>query len=393
MLAKQLKWERNYGYLGGSQVSIDDAMSQIPSEYFRTPDTIETPYSVTMTDIVMPNFKELLRSGELLPTNPMSRGFNQPPAYGFCQYLYSREAPNGFFAGVNSGFGVAPSTAPVQLFTKDEVNGSKIRAVASCRSQGMDMLTTLAELHKTVAMVAGLRNTLERVFSDIARAARKYNKRPFRSMAEFWDVFSSLWLEGRFGWRILVYDLKSLYEHLSETEESKLIVGRDKMETERQTTSKSKQGDFEVVISTSYRDEVRTGYPGLVDLTVPGFASSLNTAWDIIPFSLVLDWFFDVQATILAHSGKPVNVNEAPGSSFLSRTLSVITTVEVHPLLDPMWSTTTVTSIPGVTLSEVKTRETMGDYSLNVALNPDLSNYRWLDLATLLKPLYKTIFR
>lgn len=392
-----LETVRDSSYGASSSASMANAISQIPARYFTIPQSKHVVVTDTMQDRVIPNFKEMVSAGEILPTNPMSRTEPGADATAFLGVTLTRETESkghtSYYAARQS-YSASATARPKRLLLDKAINDAKIRAIAKTRSQGMDMSTSLSELHKTLAMIAGFKKTLTDAFASCARAARHKNKKPFKSLSEFWDVFSSLWLEGRFGWRILVYDLMALEEYLSEKRSTDLIVGRDLVSAEKKEVSYIRKGTFaRVTISHDYSDKVQVGYPGLIDLTIPGFASITNTAWDVIPFSLVVDWFFDVQSTIFAFNGKSINVKELPASSFLTRSLSCVTTVTIELDKPGDYSPTDVVHIAGVSTASVKTREVPGDYRLGIAFNPDLSNYRWLDLMTLVKPMYKLLFR
>jgi len=164
-------------------------------------------------------------------------------------------------------------------------------AAAKIYTSGWDSLTFLAELHKVVRMFRKLLKNLLRLLSDPA----------FRKWVLTHGVreLPNAWLEGRYGWRILMYDMIDIQKALQN------VDGHRTRFKERSGYSQSHVKNYTFVDSshgwgpTTYylREECKVSVRGSViaDINPPEFAfNPLTTAWELIPFSFVIDWVIDI---------------------------------------------------------------------------------------------------
>lgn len=108
---------------------------------------------------------------------------------------------------------------------------------------------------------------------------------------------SDLWLEFHFGWEPLVKDIYTCMEVLEEPLPSTRIKGRG---TEHSNfvwstgtpASRVTQGNVES--NAQIGANVRVESPNKRLLQQMGLANPAQVVWDAVPFSFVLDWFFDV---------------------------------------------------------------------------------------------------
>lgn len=352
----------------------------------------------SMTDQLLPNFHELRRKGAILPTNVMNSSKVDMPQSIYVMQTSVYSASANLFAGYClSGVSTVQPPGTRTILTDGQINSAKIEAIARLRQQGMDYLTSAAEFHKTVAMFLNLRRNLMSSIEKVARELRRRQRGRGSSRTTFktlWDEFSSIWLEGRFGWRILYYDLVAITDYLNHMEDdTSFIVGRSLVQESTEVKGGGKLGSYHTYESvTTYTDSVRVGYPGMIDHKVLGNPSLLNTAWELIPFSLVLDWFFDIQSVIFAFANTPRNVKELPGSAFLSRKR---TGIVVYNPIPKVYANHTVldvkTSGPVVLMRETFSRNLPGSYSLGLTWKPSVNGLVWVDLFALLKPIYNVL--
>jgi hypothetical protein len=153
-------------------------------------------------------------------------------------------------------------------------------AAAAIYSRGWDALTFFAELHHVVSL-----------FKDLVRKAT--------DMATGKGLQNS-WLEGRYGWRILYYDMVEISELLSKIEDKRTRL------KERVGDSQSDESvSLEVIDNSlgtgiytfSILDQVETSYRGsiIADISPPDIIfNPVLTAWELIPYSFVIDWFIHV---------------------------------------------------------------------------------------------------
>lgn len=168
------------------------------------------------------------------------------------------------------------------------------------------VLVSAAELNKTIE---GLGVILRKV-SHIILAARKAD---FKYLARqiSWKELSNTWMEARYGLRPLYYEARATLAALNRPP-------KQKRQTFRATRSGtwSKRSTVSVTNSSAGYNasiektaEVQTSVSAgiLTDVTLTGlnawggeqFASA---AWELVPLSFVIDWFFNVGSTIAAWS-------------------------------------------------------------------------------------------
>lgn len=161
-------------------------------------------------------------------------------------------------------------------------------AAAAITSKGMDALTFVAQLHKTRQMFVEIVHTIRRLISG-------------RYSGVNW---ANAWLEGRYGWRTLRFDLIDLHDACNNFDYTRRRF------TERRGTSYSytlrQQSDATTTAGTytTYRDEtIEVGVRGTVvaDFAPSRFrASPMTTAWELVPWSFVVDWLFTVGSMLEA---------------------------------------------------------------------------------------------
>lgn len=181
-------------------------------------------------------------------------------------------------------------------------------AIADFRSRIWDMGTFLAEFGKTADLLlqAGKRfsDRVEQISAIVGK--RSGGKRA--STSTFLAEFSSAWLEARYGWRILAYDIEALqeaYQHLARDTPH----FRGSAKTSESTTTYT---DWLNVGTTEYRcqfrwkcvttKEARAFCGGTHNIDLPARIDPILTAYEVIPYSFVADWFLNIGANLEAYS-------------------------------------------------------------------------------------------
>lgn len=173
-----------------------------------------------------------------------------------------------------------------------------LRMVGKRGAQLGVVLTTVAEFalsprRSVASFYRNLRNL-------VSAANRKRMRRAIERWREGSKNFASLWLELHFGWEPLVRDIYASYEVLSqEPDFSWLKKGAGRVPYNR--------NGREYRTSKSYWEYEDTGTAeawvfGLIQVTDPnlyktqrlGLTNPVLWAWELIPFSFVVDWFFTV---------------------------------------------------------------------------------------------------
>lgn len=357
----------------------------------------------TVSDVVTPGWFRIVRENLPRPSNPFSISENQRIARfsvtGLCCTTpIQRPFPPGTYSEMSFTAGGARGSrvlTPKSLHSTNDLTVLSTTAMAKAKSAGMDFLTSGVEFQKTLAMVLSFRRNFLKRLTEAARAFQKMcrSKRQFfKSLNEAWDAFSSFWLEFRFGWRILWYDIKAIEDYIkTRNEEEKFFTRRETSErksTERvrilnqRRSQAGTTGSVAVDLVFEYEEKVRVGHTVSVDPAYLGDVNIVNTIWEVIPFSLVVDWFFNVQDYILAFQNSSINTKSLD-LGFASRTQTVTVGIEaVTTGYSETWHTLT-----GDLFATAYSRQKIAGDQFAIGLHPDISGWQWLDLATLLKPL------
>jgi hypothetical protein len=168
-----------------------------------------------------------------------------------------------------------------------DINALRISSLADCQPD-LDVLTSLAEGHKTLSMVGG-------VVRDTVDLIRRATRGGYRSAAE---AVSDAWLSWRYGWRILGYDVEAIHGFLLRP--TVLIQQGLAFENFEESESSSPEsiGYFvthqkATTIERSAGIQVKT-YAQFDATTLNNVVNPVQTAWELIPFSFVADWLINV---------------------------------------------------------------------------------------------------
>lgn len=184
-------------------------------------------------------------------------------------------------------------------------------AVGKAKTAAWDIGTFSAELDKTHDLVTKAHNrTFSRAW-DIATA--RGPGRAVKTMTEF----ASAWMEYRYGWRTLMYDLEAAQNSVARASAAKNRLDRyTAHESIVDRTAFSDSGSFHTPTGyrgvsgcaaqvSSYRTrrvDIRAG-AGVSQTTFPDFTiNPLLTAWELVPYSFIVDWFVDVGSVVAAHT-------------------------------------------------------------------------------------------
>lgn len=278
-----------------------------------------------MTDEVSPGYFAAKRRGQFLPVNPMvqTKGSSYYTSGSVAWDIYY----NGTLKYQHTWSGAPAATCYFWHYGAQfnpsysgsypswpDSNAVLTSALANARSKGFDILTFLAEFRKTVSLIRGFRDrTLqraERVADSIGNTSDPIT------------AFAETWLEARYGWRILLYDIASINESIEKlrTFTSPIIRGYGSEEASsssvvqsystpasyfRRYSPYSQTALWEpctFVVTQSATREVRAGV--LLEAVLDDIVEidPLVTGWELIPFSFILDWFINIGDVITAYS-------------------------------------------------------------------------------------------
>lgn len=247
-----------------------------------------------------PHFMKQKREGRLLPLNAYTRydyeetrnpgtydGTYRYPKTGTATRIYSFKGnpPRGL-NGTSDSLAVARSNVSDMLDGFDPTALSQ--AAFANIAPDLDALTTLVEAPKTLAMILGARRNAERLIRQASAGG-------FRTAR----AVSRAWLEWRYGWRILGYDIQNAVDAYNYPFRDNILEGRARDQRSEMRTYTQTDDNYyvsytkvtDVSRSLQINALARARYSGR-SLNV--LASPVNTLWEVIPFSFVADWFVSV---------------------------------------------------------------------------------------------------
>jgi hypothetical protein len=234
-----------------------------------------------------PGWRKISNAGGLLPFSAWERFYLKGDvdlslrewctAAASSRFRWDNNYRGGVFLDTNFG----SSGALMALVDPIDLSYVVQQSAAAIYSQGWDALTFVAELKQLRRMLSGVADKLDRLTRG---------KSP--------GMIYNLWLEGRYGWRTLRYDVDDFVEFLGSTND-----GRARFRASR---------GFDISGSwTQYVEEVSAGlktgrssdisWTGsargtvVADIDVPEIRfNPLTTAWEVTRLSFVVDWLLNV---------------------------------------------------------------------------------------------------
>lgn len=349
-----------------------------------------------------PGYFQALRSGSPLPIGTWTRYFHNNRASD--SYVTSKAVRNGVtyydetLTGViTAAYRWKGSYAAVDNQIADNL---LTEATAKAKTASWDILTFAAEANKTYDLVTRAHNRTWQRVHDIGRAFATRKSRVAITAVNF----ASAWLEYRYGWRILMYDLKAADDSVQRLQEAKSRLERYtahhrssettlELDDEEAVfwlpsgTSGAVQGlsytraDHKVHRTTSV--DYRAGVGVLGSSTFPVTMNPLLTAWELVPFSFVIDWFLNVGEVIGANTP---TLGRETAYSWLSFKNEIVTDMVTswYPYGSGYFSTPGNSGLAHEWSQSIKYhRQPRVAGSLGLNFNPNLDLSKWVDLVSL----------
>lgn len=164
--------------------------------------------------------------------------------------------------------------------------------------QGM---VSLAEFTKTFRMLA---SPFKSLTSYIGRTGKRKGKQQ-----SFAETARSSWLEYRYGWRPFMREIESIVEALGKSYSPRLTARAMRSQTDEASDSfvGSDSGvNIPFTIVTKRELVIRAGILYVHELALDGYQWGMSlrdlpsTAWELVPYSFVVDWFVNVSSFIEA---------------------------------------------------------------------------------------------
>jgi hypothetical protein len=339
-----------------------------------------------------PNYHARVNAGEHLPHKSYRR------------FDYKENRPhgtyNGTYASGSKGYGYSQNPCrPVNGSTSSEeaarqlldvlslsVNETALlqAALGQCQPD-LDAGTFLAEAHKTVELLIGARRrTIALVRKGLSGGITKASQ-----------ALGSAWLEWRYGWRILGYDIEAAVQAYNYPFRDNIVTGRAGTSLQEVDSYTDPDSNYYVNFDKvsersrdlSVRANASVAYSGK---TINALLSPVTTGWELIPFSFVADWFVSAGDALKAWQvvSSALSVYCSIGYKL---TETVITSVQNPTLGTGTWASSpysaTGTSTSNMTL---RTRVPRGPPSLLPQIRVSLNSKRILDAAALLATRFKS---
>lgn len=274
-----------------------------------------------MTDQVNPGYFRAEREGSLKPVAPMSRIRQEDIVIPGGGMIEVQTNPNQKYQVEVAGYFYPNDREMPSPVNVPEPPSAAVlqRALARAQTDAWDSLTFAAEFRSTVETVIGAR---ERAMSVVDRLRQRVASKVKRTTkaTDIAKIVSEVWLELRYAWRPLLYDMHDIEKAINRMQAGIEDPLHRAYDTERvtaketstfaQTTvklpgtsalsfpgcliSQRRISTVEVKLHASVGLQVRTREVTMTDPFV--------TAWELVPFSFVLDWFVSIGDVLAAFS-------------------------------------------------------------------------------------------
>lgn len=191
-------------------------------------------------------------------------------------------------------------------------------AWADAKSDAVDLLTEVAESPETVRMFKSYYDRFFRRSNRVSRDARNMRRREGRPITgdrvRSWsDDFQQAWMESRYGWRPLVGSANDIVDTWNTWKDSEEFTLRRYRKSE--TTGGGGEATIDHLIAgtsgyigtgTTYSHTIKGRALVTTKIVRKSLATAvtinpLATAWEVVPYSFVVDWFLNTSDIVRAH--------------------------------------------------------------------------------------------
>ncbi len=301
---RYLPWKTTNGTLGFPDI-ITSGVKQV--------------YNRTYTSVNTPQFRKKAASGTL-PINPHTVAIQSVDSgqiskdYGYTYHpggVYVGKSRETTQSSLSNRVTVASIAASHNGVNKNQVIGRLKNQIGLGLSANIG--EDIAQIGQTLRLFTGSVNTLRSGFlsavkSSQLQTANRFNKSTSRAVKNYSQLAAETWLQYRYGWIPLldtIDALKTVFFSKVAKDPSILTV---KASAKRRTSSRDTflissslglpayRGNINTFVDTKLTIGLRYGMDSSAVNTASqlGLTGPTNLAWNLIPLSFVIDWFYPI---------------------------------------------------------------------------------------------------
>lgn len=248
----------------------------------------------------------LVKRGLLVPYQPFSQFDITIERSDWRRFRTTNNTTGAWSQVIYENVFTLPDTTPdhlvytAQAFEGIDLESNRLanEAAAKIMTSGWDVLTFTAELHKTREMFASVATKLAGLKARFLRLDKS------KWLAKDVNTAFSLWLEGRYGWRTLIYDLEDLARAANKAgkplSDRQFRFANDTFEdNDVQVMESNPYSNIHLVTTTTIDRSVKTnGHVAAEKVSSVLNINPVATAWELVRFSFVIDWVINVGQAI-----------------------------------------------------------------------------------------------
>lgn len=355
----------------------------------------------SMDDVVIPNFRKRSAMGEIFNNAMTKQHLHCDRPSGYLSWDLTRDdgtyfyTDSALYAGIRSNPGAFDWAAHFDI--DNIINIAVTQAYSNIDNSKTMLLATLGELDSTVK---GLVSILWRAIR-IIRAVRRLDLKHLRkeiSLKELQDRY----MEARYSLRPLVFDVKQTIDAINPEKRigrqtfrgscTRSYTGSWTTYLDEPTGSVHWKNDYHAMATVTARAGVLTDISNVSSLSVWGVDHILESMWELIPFSFIVDWFLNIGSWIASWTPE-ANVNHLASWVTVQKTATTTLHRSAYDLStyrkNTGWSGTISANSAGTYVEEFKTRTPNPSRPLFPSINVRLDSFKLLDLGIILKNLRK----